>query len=195
MPLRPFATVRGMKAAPFTSLVFLVTLAPLLLAASACDKPDASTDKPAPSASASAAPSASQAAPPPSPATPATTASVASPASSATPTKDAVVSVRDPASQPVATANALAGGTVALYLPEWTGTTWKVSQPDKALGTPKEETIPGFAGPTTPAHAFTWPIKDSLKGQLHKVLLTNSTKGKAGAPGPTTSFTLNIDVS
>jgi hypothetical protein len=181
MRLRAFATVHAMK--------LTVLLSSLLLAALACDKPDAPADKPASSVAASAAPPASGA--PPSAAAPTTTASVAAPASSATPTKDAVVSIRDPATQPAATVNALAGGTVALYLPEWAGTTWKVSQPDKALGTPKEETIPGFAGPTTPAHAFTWQIKDALKGQVHKLSLTNSTKGK---PGASASFVLTINV-
>jgi hypothetical protein len=88
---------------------------------------------------------------------------------------------------------ALAGGTVALYLPEWSGTAWKITQPDKALGKPKEETIPGFAGPSTPAHAFTWQIKDALKGQLHRVLVTNTAKGRP--PSADTSFMLTIDVS
>ena len=36
-------------------------------------------------------------------------------------------------------------------------------------------------------------IKDSLKGQLHKVPVTNSAKGRA--PGSDTTFTLSIDVS
>jgi hypothetical protein len=109
------------------------------------------------------------------------------------PTKDVVASVFDPAKEPERTVKALAGGSVALYLPEWAGTTWKIAQPDKALGKPKEETIPGFAGPSTPAHAFTWQIKDALKGQLHKVSLTNTAKGRA--PAGDTSFTLSIDVS
>ena len=63
----------------------------------------------------------------------------------------------------------------------------------KALGKPKEETIPGFAGPSTPAHAFTWQIKDALKGQVHKVSLTNSAKGRP--PSADTTFTLSIDAS
>jgi hypothetical protein len=93
--------------------------------------------------------------------------------------------VFDPVKEPQRTVNVLAGGTVALYLPEWAGTTWKIGQPDRALGKPKDETIPGFAGPTTPAHAFTWQIKDALKGQTHKVVVTNTTK----------TFTLTINVS
>jgi hypothetical protein len=98
-----------------------------------------------------------------------------------------MVSVPDPAKEPAKTVKVLAGGSVVLYLPEWTGTTWKIAQPDKALGKPKDETIPGFAGPSTPAHAFTWQIKDALKGQVHSVPLTNAAKGA--------TFTLNIDVS
>ncbi|HEY2513445.1 MAG TPA: hypothetical protein VGI39_21400, partial [Polyangiaceae bacterium] len=108
-----------------------------------------------------------------------------------TATKEAVVSVRDPSAEPEKTVKVIAGGTVALYLSEWTGTSWKVTQTDKALGKPKEETIPGFAGPTTPAHAFTWQIKDALKGQTHKVVLTNAAKGAAA----TKTFGLTIDAS
>ncbi len=162
----------------------------LCFAAAACDKPEVAADKPAPSA-ASAVPSA-----PPSPAISAAPAAAASaaPASTGTaPTKDAVVSVFDPAKEPARTVKALAGGSVALYLPEWAGTSWKIGQPDKALGKPKEETIPGFAGPSTPAHAFTWQLKDTLKGQVHKISLTNTAKGRAS--GAETTFTLSVDVT
>ena len=182
---RRFATVPRMTLSSLSSLSLV-----LALAAVGCDKPDApSGDKPAPSV-ASAAPVAPAPAPPPS--SPPTPAAPAASASSA-PVKDAVAAVFDPAKEPARTVKALAGGTVALYVPEWAGTTWKVAQPDAALGKPKEETIPGFAGPSTPAHAFTWQIKDALKGQTHKVSLTNTAKGQA--PGAATSFTLTIDVS
>ena len=172
-----------MKVARLLALLFLATVG--------CDKPEVSADKPAPSASASASAASPTPTPPPSSDPPAPSASAA--AGSSAPTKDAVVSVFDPANEPARTVKALAGGTVALYVPEWAGTTWKIPQPDKALGKPKEETIPGFAGPSTPAHAFTWQIKDALKGQVHKVTLTNSAKVKA--PGTDTTFTLSIDVS
>jgi hypothetical protein len=99
--------------------------------------------------------------------------------------------VFDPVKEPARTVKSIAGGSVALYLPEWAGSTWKIPQPDKALGKPKEETIPGFAGPTTPAHAFTWQVKDALKGQVHKVTVTNSAKGRA----TDTTFTLTIDLT
>jgi hypothetical protein len=99
--------------------------------------------------------------------------------------------VFDPATERHRTVKVLAGGTVALYLPEWAGTAWKVAQQDGAMGKPKEETIPGFAGPTTPAYAFTWQIKGAMKGETKKVSLTNGAKGQP--PGP--SFALTIEVS
>jgi hypothetical protein len=174
-----------MKVAPILALLFLAT--------AGCDKPQAVADNPAPSASATTSAPAPAPTPAPSASAPAPVASAASAAADpSTPTKDAVASVFDPVKEPARTVKALAGGSVALYLPEWAGTSWKVAQPDKALGKPKEETIPGFAGPSTPAHSFTWQIKDSLKGQMHKVLLTNSAKEK---PGGDKSFTLSIDVS
>ncbi len=172
-----------MKVTPFVTLLLFVTIG--------CDKPEAPADKPAPTAPASASAPAPAPAPPPSASAPAPTASTV-PATSA-PTKDAVVSVFDPAKEPARTVKAIAGGTVALYLPEWVGTSWKIPQPDKALGKAKEETIPGFAGPTTPAHAFTWSIKDALKGQVHKVTVTNT--AKVHTPGSDTTFTLSIDVT
>jgi hypothetical protein len=176
-----------MKVAPILALLSLSSLSSL---AAGCDKPEAATNNPAPSASATASAPAPAATPAPSASAPAPAASAS--ADPSTPTKDAVASVFDPVKEPARTVKVLAGGSVALYLPEWAGTSWKVAQPDKSLGKPKEETIPGFAGPSTPAHAFTWPIKDSLKGQMHKVLLTNSAKDK---PGGDKSFTLSIDVS
>jgi hypothetical protein len=170
-----------MKPARLLALAAVSALASLALAA--CDKPDAPADKPAPSAPAAAS---TPPAPPPSAPPPPPIASATAPAA---PTKDAVVSVPDPAKEHERTVNALAGGTVALYLPEWAGTTWKITQSDKALGKPKEETIPGFSGPT-PAHAFTWQINDALKG-VHKVPFTNTAKGRP--PGGDTSFTLSIN--
>ena len=167
-------------------------MALVCLTAIACDKPEAAPDKPASSAVASA--SAPLAPPPPAASTVASAVpSASATGSTAAPTKDAVVSVFDPAKEPARAVKVLAGGTVALYLPEWAGTSWKIGQPDKVLGKPKEETIPGFAGPSTPAHAFTWQIKDALRGQVHKVSLTNTAKGRASGGDP--SFTLTLDVS
>ena len=166
-----------MKVTRLVALLLFVTLG--------CDKPEAPADKPAPTAQASASAAVPAPAPSPPSSAPAPTASAAPSASA--PTKDAVVSVFDPVKEPARTVKAIAGGTVALYLPEWAGTSWKIPQPDKALGKAKEETIPGFAGPTTPAHAFTWSIKDALKGQVHKVTVTNTAKDA--------TFTLSIDVS
>jgi hypothetical protein len=173
-----------MKVAPL--LAILATLSLL-----ACDKPEPAADKPA----ASAAPSAPVPTPPPPPAETASAAAPA-PATSAAPAatgpiKDVVAAVFDPATEHHRTVKVLAGGSVALYLPEWAGTSWKVAQQDGAMGKPKEETIPGFAGPSTPAHAFTWQIKAPLKGETKKVSLTNGAKGQP--PGP--SFALSIEVS
>jgi hypothetical protein len=115
--LRPrdrFASVPRMKS---PSLLVL-----LCLAAAACDKPEVAADKPAPSAVATAVSSASS--PPPAVSSaPAATVPAPSAGAGAAPTKDAVVSVFDPAKEPARTVKALAGGSVALYLPEWTGTT------------------------------------------------------------------------
>jgi hypothetical protein len=173
-----------MKLEPLLALLVFVIVG--------CDKPETVADKPAPPAAVSASAPLAPAPPPATAAAPTASApSAASPSSA--PTKDAVVSVFDPAKESARTVKALAGGSVALYLPEWAGTSWKIAQPDKALGKPKEETIPGFAGPSTPAHAFTWQIKDALKGQVHKVPLTNTAKGRA--PAGDTSFTLSIEVS
>jgi hypothetical protein len=176
-----------MKVARVLALLSLFSLGTF-----ACDKPEPAADKPAPSAPASvsaptSAPSASAV-----PIATATASASAAPASAA-PTKDAVASVFDPVKEPARTVKALAGGTVALYLPEWAGTSWKITQPDKALGRAKEETIPGFAGPSTPAHAFTWQVGAPLKGQVHKITLTNT--GKGSPSGHDVSFTLSIDVS
>jgi len=173
--------VRPMKVAPLLAILATVSTVSLL----ACDKPEPAADKPA----ASAAPSAPVPTPPPPPAETAPAASAAAPATG--PIKDVVAAVFDPATEHHRTVKVLAGGSVALYLPEWAGTSWKVAQQDGAMGKPKEETIPGFAGPSTPAHAFTWQIKAPLKGETKKVSLTNGAKGQP--PGP--SFALSIEVS
>jgi hypothetical protein len=170
-----------MKVAPLLAILATVSTVSLL----ACDKPEPAADKPA----ASAAPSAPVPTPPPPPAETAPAASAAAPATG--PIKDVVAAVFDPATEHHRTVKVLAGGSVALYLPEWAGTSWKVAQQDGAMGKPKEETIPGFAGPSTPAHAFTWQIKAPLKGETKKVSLTNGAKGQP--PGP--SFALSIEVS
>jgi hypothetical protein len=163
-----------MKLARLLALALALALAPL-----ACDK----TDAPAPSTSASALPPAPTASSPP-----VASASAASTASAPpTPTKDTVVSVFDPEKEPARTVNALAGGTVALYLPEWAGTSWRASS--NVLGKAKEETIPGFKGPT-PAHAFTWKLKEGLKGQTLVVPFANTSKGGGGGK----TFTLTISV-
>jgi hypothetical protein len=164
-------------------VALLVALVPL-----ACDTPDAASGKAAPSASASVPASASSPASAP-PAAPSVSAAVVNPPPAA-PTKETTVPVFDPTKEPTRTVSALAGGKLALYLPEWAGTAWKLTQPNGPLGKPKEETIPGFAGPT-PAHAFTWQIKDALKGQTVVVPLTNT--AKAGAVSK--AFTLTINVS
>lgn len=160
----------------------------------ACDdkKEDA---KPAASATASATASA----PAPS-ATPAVTASAApsatgSAASAQTSTKDPNVSVQDPTKEPAKSVKADVGTSVTLYLPKWAGTTWSVKESPKPLGKAKEETIPGFAGPSTPAAGFVWKLNDpSLKaGQSLKVTLENKDAKDKAAPA-TKTFTLTIDL-
>jgi hypothetical protein len=87
------------------------------------------------------------------------------------------------------------GTSVTLYLPKWTGTTWSVKESPKPLGKAKEETIPGFAGPGTPAAGFVWKLNDpSLKaGQSLKVTLENKDAKDKAAPA-TKTFTLTIDL-
>ena len=65
----------------------------------------------------------------------------------------------------------------------------------KPLGKAKEETIPGFAGPSTPAAGFAWKLSDpSLKaGQTLKATLENKTTDKS-APPTVTPFTLTIEL-
>lgn len=145
-----------------------------------------------------AAPSASvvttASAPPPPASTPAATASAASSATGATAqtsTKDPNVAVQDPVKEPAKSVKAEVGTSVTLYLPKWAGTTWKVKESPKPLGKAKEETIPGFAGPATPAAGFVWKLNDpSLKaGQSLKVTVENTAKDQ-----PAKTFTLTIDL-
>ena len=170
-----------------TRLPFLA-LAVLVLAA--CDDKKEET-KAAPSASAAVTASA----PPPPASTPAATASAAPSATGSaaaqTSTKDPNVAVQDPVKEPAKSVKADVGSTVTLYLPKWAGTTWKVKESPKPLGKAKEETIPGFAGPGTPAAAFIWKLNDpSLKaGQSLKVTIENTAKDQ-----PAKTFTLTIDL-
>lgn len=165
----------------------LLLLAVLTLAA--CDD---KKDDPKPAASASAAMTAS--APPPPASTPSATAS-ATPSATAsaaaqTSTKDPNVAVQDPVKEPTKSVKADVGSTLTLYLPKWAGTTWKVKESPKPLGKAKEETFPGFQGPT-PAAGFIWKLNDpSLKaGQSLKVTIENTAKDQ-----PAKTFTLTIDL-
>jgi hypothetical protein len=110
-------------------------------------------------------------------------------------TKDPNVAVQDPVKEPAKSVKADVGGTVTLYLPKWAGTTWTVKEFPKPLGKAKEETIPGFAGPSTPAAGFVWKLNDpSLKaGQSFKVTLENKDAKDKTAPA-TKTFTLTIDL-
>ena len=114
-----------------------------------------------------------------------------SPSAMAGPTDTAEVSVQDPVKEPTKTALVNAGGTVNLYLPKWAGSSWAVKTADKALPKPKEETIPGFAGPTTPAAKFAWKL-EKLKAGSYKVEMTNTVKDDKTTPPK--SFTLTIEV-
>ena len=172
----------------------LLLLAALTLVA--CDDKKDET-KAAPSASATMTASA----PPPQASTPAATASAAPSAAASsgsgsgspaqTSTKDPTVAVQDPVKDPAKSVKADVGTSVSLYLPKWAGTTWKVKESPKPLGKAKEETIPGFAGPTTPAAAFIWKLNDpSLKaGQSLKVTIEATAKDQ-----PAKTFTLTIDL-
>lgn len=157
---------------------------------SACD--DKKEDTKA-AASASAAMTAS--APPPIASAPSTTASAAPSATASasaaqTSTKDPNVAVQDPVKEPAKSVKASVGTSVTLYLPKWAGTSWKVKESPKPLGKAKEETFPGFQGPT-PAAGFIWKLNDpSLKaGQSLKVTLEATAKDQ-----PAKTFTLTIDL-
>lgn len=164
----------------------------LLLAALTLVACDDKKDDPKAAASASAAMTAS--APPPPASTPAATASATpsatASAASAQSSKDPNVAVQDPVKEPAKTIKADVGSTVTLYLPKWAGTTWKVKESAKPLGKAKEETFPGFQGPT-PAAGFIWKLNDpSLKaGQSLKATIENTAKDQ-----PAKTFTLTIDL-
>lgn len=101
--------------------------------------------------------------------------------------------MRDPVAEPKKTVLALPGGSVTVYLPEYPGTKWAVTSADKSLGKPKEETIPGFAGPTVPAKQFTWQTTNpALKaGQSHTIQLASTKKGEAK---PEKTFALTVEL-
>ena len=166
-------------------------IVPLILVAAACDKP---APPPAPEAAAPPPVSATASAAP----TVAESASAAPPAASASAgasTKDITLSVLDPVTDSAKTVKVPVGGSVTVWLPEYAGTSWSIPNADKTLGKAKEQTIPGFAGPTTPAHEFKWKIEGPLlkAGQSHKVQIVNVAKAGGGKPG--TTFTLTIDIS
>jgi hypothetical protein len=160
-------------------------MAIVAMLATACDDKNAKQDdKAAASASANPPPVKASATPP---ASVAPSASVAEP-----PSKDVSVTVRDPAAEPKKTVAALFGGSVKLFLPEFANTKWTVVSADKALGKPKEETIPGFVG-ATPAKQLTWVTNSpALKtGQSYPVQLANT---KKGAAKPDKTFVLTIEM-
>jgi len=171
-------------------------LAAALVLLSACDDKKEGDTKTAASASASATtaattPSATASAT--ASAAPSATASAAS--DTPTSTKDPQITVRDPEKETSKSVKAQIGGTVTLYLPKWAGTTWTVKEGAKPLGKPKEETMPGFAGPT-PAASFVWTLKDpSLKpGQKLEAKLENKSSDKAKAAEPGKPFSLTIEL-
>jgi hypothetical protein len=174
----------------------LLALVPLL--AVACDNKTSSSSGAAPSATAAAAPAASSAAATASAAagsvaSAAPEASAAPSASAATSTKEVVVTVKDPSADKERTVKAAVGGTVTVYLPQEAGTSWSVETVDKTLGKPKEQTIPGFAGPTVAAHELKWTLAGPLfkAGATHKVKIVQTGKDKK----PTgATFSLTIDV-
>lgn len=129
--------------------------------------------------------------PPPPASTPAAVVSAAPSTSAAgddsAPAKDAMVVVKDPTAETAKTVKALAGGSVTLYLAEPPGVSWTAGDVAKALGKAKEQTIPGFAGPTVPAHEFKWSTAGVKAGQ-YKVEIS-----RKGGKGP--GFTLTIDVT
>ncbi len=167
--------------------------ASMLVLLAACDEKK-EPEKTASSAAPSATPAVTEAAPPPAASSaPAPSASAA--AETPVSTKDPNVAVKDPKTEPAKTVKAQIGGTVTLYLPKWAGTSWTVKESPKPLGKAKEETIPGFAGPSTPAAGFVWKLNDpSLKaGQTLKATLENKTTDKS-APPAVTPFTLTIEL-
>jgi hypothetical protein len=130
----------------------------------------------------------------PAPAEPAPAEPASAAPEEATSAKDPTVTVRDPEAEPQKTVKAAIGGAVTLYLPKWAGTTWTAKSVPKPLGKAKEETIPGFAGPSTPAAAFIWKLDNpSLKaGQSFEATLENkSSADKTAAPK---TFKLKIEL-
>jgi len=157
-----------------------------LLSAACDDGKKPSADAPAASAAAASATAAAT--------TTAPAASAHSGSDTAASTKDPNVAVKDPVAEPSKEIKAQIGSTVTLYLPKWAGTSWTVKDFEKPLGKAKEETIPGFAGPSTPAAGFAWKLNaPTLKpGQkLHTTLENKSATDKAATPK---SFTLTIEL-
>lgn len=146
-----------------------------------CDKPSTTT---AASASASAPPvPVASSAPVASAAPSAGDAPAVDPAANM---KDVIITIKDASTEPTKTIKAQLGGSVTLFLPDSAGSSWAVDVADKALGKPKEETMPGFA-PGTNAHQFKWATTGAtLKaGETHKVTFVNKKAGK--------NFTLTIE--
>ncbi len=169
--------------------------ASMLVLLAACEEKK-EPEKTASSAAPSATPAVTASAPPTAASSePAPSASATAAADTQTSTKDPSVSVKDPKTEPAKTVKAQIGGTVTLYLPKWPGTSWTVKEFPKPLGKAKEETIPGFAGPSTPAAGFVWKLNDpSLKaGQTLKATLENKTTDKS-APPTVTPFALTIEL-
>ena len=170
-----------------------LALAGLAVVAGCDEKPKGTT---AASATASAPP-------PPTASAPATASAgsfaSATPSASAAPTtatstKECVVTVKTPETDKERSIKCEVGGSVTVYIAQEGGTTWGVdAAAEKALGKPKEQTIPGFAGPL-PAHELKWTLdaKTSKAGQTHKVTITQ-TKGKEKKPTGQT-FALTIEV-
>ncbi len=159
----------------------IAVFVPFLLLA--CDKSEPSTAQAA--SATAAAPTAA-----PTPTHAAASAAPAASAAEAPPTKEVVVTVRKPEDEKEKTVKAQLGGSVTVYLPQYEGSSWTVSPTIKALGKATEQTIPGFAGPTVPAHEFKWTTDSkALKvGQKHTLHFANK---KGANPGP--EFTLTIE--
>jgi hypothetical protein len=178
-------------------ILAFVALAVLVVA---CDdkKEGAAVSAPA---SASAAAAAASAAAATSSAPAATSSAPAEPAASSTASmvtgdaKDVALTVRDPKKEPEKTIKAALGGSVTVFLPDYPGTVWSVDQPDKGLGKPKEEVIPGFA-PGTNGHQFKWTTTGPLlkAGEKHTVRFGNKKAGDKAAK-PTETFALTIELT
>jgi hypothetical protein len=143
--------------------------------------------------------------PPPTPAvlrapaeTPATSPVVAipPPAAPASATQEVLVSIADPIADAKKSVSAKIGDTIAVILPEYPGTTWKVTAVDKTLGYPREEMIPSYLGPNTPGRKFVWetglPTPLDLKGN-HVVTFTDLPLAGDGKEKPS-KVVLTIDL-